>query len=158
MRFRRETTAIRGAPHPFRPHQRPGPPGSRPRGPSAGAQETPLCGFPAGTGFLVQPGDPSHPASTAAVPHQSPRDARPVPGPPRGPPRPSRAGPAQEWLLGRPGVLGGGRSGSRRVLIAPGRAEPEKSRGARPPGHLPSKCPAPRWASWRRCRARGGWP
>lgn len=50
------------------------------------------------------------------------------------------------------------------VTADPSRPRPRRARDepwdapTPTPGHLPSRCPAPRWASWRRCRARGGWP
>lgn len=85
--------------HPFRPLtplSAPLPRDSRPSGQSGKAQETHLCDFPAGIRVQARPGDPTRQASTAAVPHPSPRDRRPAPGAPVPTPSP----PAQVWLLG----------------------------------------------------------
>lgn len=71
---------------------------------------------------------------------------------------PPAAPPARAWLLGGQASCAGGRSGSLAVppLLGSRRAgdQPQTTLSR----HLPSRCPAPRWASWHRCRARGGWP
>lgn len=130
--------------------------------------------FPAGFGFKVQPGVPIHQVSTRAafrgrsqVPHASPLvpALRPEPAPPSCPasapgsrfPAPSGAGQARLWLLaGQTPSDGHSRSLPPQAARSPKRAA--RDAPVPPPGPLPSTCPAPPRASWRRCGARCGRP
>lgn len=110
------------------------------------ALRSPIPGQRRGSGSTTVPGSgwgrPPACCSPASPPHLTASG------------RKTRA-PAHSQQEGNSALAGPGHSAPATPQAARGRG---RRQGPRPAEHPPSMCPTPRWASWRRCRARRGWP